>query len=320
MLVDEISDTPKQDADFNTEGGSMRPSASSSGWHLPLVVAAALVLAAGVLALLFGLFIFVVGPAMDQGAPQDSVAGGVYMLLASLAALAIGLGLLMARRWARRLGVLMAAATLVIGILSLTSALFFMPGEMGFAAGVAVALILLVPFVAAPLALWILLSRPSLIAHIEARDPLPGWTESHPLPLLGLILFLAVGALSAITAFQPLPRQVEALLRIPTALWRGWVLVNALASALLVVGLWKRDLRAWWSALLWLPLSSLLGWLMMDSTAPMEGGMVEPGLQQGLDAARRLALMWPIASVAWLLWVRPNFIRKGTDADAGDLL
>jgi hypothetical protein len=306
-------DDPTLDS-FSTSGESFaNPPApeSTTGTRMSLVVAAVLVLAAGVLALLFALILVAVAPGLMEQDPASTLMGGVGLALMGGVALAIGLGLLAAKRWARRLGVLMAASLLAIGLLSLAGALIFTPREAGFAAGLAVALILVVPFVAAPLALWILLSRPALVAHIERKDPLPGWTEQHSLPLLGLVLFLATGTLSLVQATHP-PVQMASLLRVSLGLWKFWTLVAGLVSALLAWGMWKKDMRAWWAALAWFPFSALVGWAMLGS-APDLAATADPALLQGLNAARRGAFIWPLAMMAWLLWVRPQLTRKGSD-------
>lgn len=283
------------------------PPVASSGTRVALLVAASLLLAAGVLALLFALFLWVVAPGLTVEDPASLRLGGLGLLMMGLVTLGLGLGLLWAKRWARRLGVLLAMGMLALGILSFTTALATIPDQAGFAVGLAVGLLLLVPFVAAPLALWILLSRKALIAHIEAKDPLPGWTEHHPLPLLGLILFLGSGVLGILQAFFP-PAQMDALLRAPLGLWKSWSLVAALVSGGLAWGLWKRDPRAWWAALVWFPLSSLVGWLMLGAPGDAANAATQPALVQGLAVAKRTALLWPLVMMGWVLWVRSSVV------------
>ncbi|MGD0015914.1 MAG: hypothetical protein ABSC38_00095 [Verrucomicrobiia bacterium] len=146
------------------------------------------------------------------GAPNYSMmapAALIYALLA-VAFVWLGIGSIMARRWARALLLILAWIWLVTGIFMIGFMAFFLPSvfanqpsgghqlpETTLVVVMIVALgFISVIFLVLPGMLVLFYRSPHVKATCEARDPVVRWTDACPLPVLALSLLLGFSAVS----------------------------------------------------------------------------------------------------------------------------
>jgi len=177
----------------------------------------------GALEILMGVFLAFLAPMALAGALlQSSVNDGAgalplsftaasMLLYAALAAVFIwlGIGSILARRWARALWLVLSWVWLASGVLGLAFMLVFLPdlydrmADAGQAPRAIFAVMKWITigfmgvfYVLVPGAMTVFYGSRHVRATCEARDPRPRWTDRCPLPVLGLSLFSGVAAAS----------------------------------------------------------------------------------------------------------------------------
>lgn len=121
----------------------------------------------------------------------------------------LGIGSIMARRWARALLLVLAWMWLLLGVFTTGFMAVFLPtilaesqpdAQLPHAARVVVTAISLgftfVVFVVVPAAFILFYRSRHVKATCEARDPVPRWTDTCPLPVLAMSIALAFAPLS----------------------------------------------------------------------------------------------------------------------------
>lgn len=189
----------------------------------------------------------------------------VFYGVASVVLITLGIGSCKARRWARALTLVVAWSWLAIGVVSIVMMAFLLPGvlavpqpggppmppEVRIIAMVVSVAFMSVVFIVVPGVLVFFYRSPHVKATCEARDPLPRWTDATPLPVLGLSLWLAFGALTLLS----LPLSTRGVL--PTF---GVLLSGAVGSLVCVAfaalwgycawGAYRLRPAAWWIVLI----------------------------------------------------------------------
>lgn len=230
-------------------------------------------LAIGALCLLFlafGVFAFVMAsntPGAPALRPGQMIASLSLYLVAGVVLVILGIGSIMARRWARDLSLITAWAWLIGGVVTATAMFmvvprFLPPDQAGMTAVMTCLTIAFALFgVAIPLALILFYRSPNVRATCLELDPQPRWTERVPLPLLGLSMWMALSAVSMIAAASyavlPLGRQI---IIGPIA-----VVVDCVLGLILVYvswGLYMRKLVAWWTGMAWSVITGIYGLLV----------------------------------------------------------
>jgi hypothetical protein len=151
------------------------------------------------------------GYAKASGASSYSmILPSVFMYAVLAVALVwLGIGSIMARRWARALLLIFSWSWLVMGLMTLASMAFFMPtmratlssttgpnGQPALPPGAVTAMIVVMSlifgfvFLILPAAWTFFYNSRHVKATCEARDPVVRWTDACPLPVLGLCLIL----------------------------------------------------------------------------------------------------------------------------------
>jgi len=104
-------------------------------------------------------------------------------------------------------------------------------------------------FVLIPLIFVIVYSRNSVRATCEQRDSVPRWTDQVPLLLLALMVMYFWGAIYLVGMAVFLP--VFPLFGIYVSGWAAAAVCIAWSAVLvrLTVGMYRKDIRAWWMAL-----------------------------------------------------------------------
>ncbi len=292
-----------------------------------LTVFGLLTIGLGVICALFVAFMFLsVAGAKTSTGPQYSLLSPA-LIYGGLAVTFIwlGVGSILARRWARALLLILSTATAVVGIVTLGVLGFLrdkilasiptsgaMPessrGIVFWTILISVALILVIP----PLIWAFFYSRKSVKATCEARSPWECWTDRCPLPVLGAALLLVGGAFSmiatAITSHGVIPFFGTFATGVPgaavylliTLLWgyAGW-------------GLYHLRPSAWWLALAMLlifPISALITYRFHDPVEfyTLAGyGQEQIARLQAMGFFTRSNASWftLVSSLPWVLYL-----------------
>jgi len=181
----------------------------------------------------------------------------VYAVIA-VAFVWLGVGSILARRWARALMLVLSWLWLVTGVVAMMSSWWLLPavwaqvgGMTGLPGGalllvrLTTALLLGFIYVALPAAFVLFYRSPDVAATCRARDPNPSWVDDCPPHLVSLVLVYALGAVSVLTVpAYGFVLPVFGVVLDGAAGAAGWAIILAL-----LIGLaWataRRDLRAW---------------------------------------------------------------------------
>jgi hypothetical protein len=242
----------------------------------------------GVVHLLFGLMfvgfsalMVMMATVMPKSAQQPAMPVGFivytssfYVLLAALF-VSLGIGSMMARRWAPPLIQVTSWAWLLCGVLGgavmflvLPKTLATIPNQQPGAAGVmmgCMAIGLGLFGVAVPLAFVLFYRSTHVKATVEVLDPVPRWTDTQPVSILIFASWMFFGAVSTLLSsfmYRALPLGTFTL-RGPAV----FVVMAAMATLLFWVGVGtlRRMPAAWWSAIVLLLIGVTWGAFMVTS-------------------------------------------------------
>jgi hypothetical protein len=223
----------------------------------------------GVLWILVGLFTLgmsfliavtaTMGPKTAGGPPAKMMVPAALMYLGVGACfITLGIGSIMAKRWARSLILSLSWMWLIIGVLTAFSMFFVMPKmfeaippDQAAAKPVIMGcttVMVFVFFILLPGGAILFYRSPSVKAAVEALDPVPRWSD-QPIPLLTFAVWMiGGGAIMAIFSFM--------YTSFPLGPWvlRGasvYALMFAFCALMLFVGFGalKRKPAAWWAAI-----------------------------------------------------------------------
>jgi hypothetical protein len=310
-----------------------------------LIVFGILTLLLGCLAGLFMLLMLVqLTKTKPAGVPAVNPSGilmalGIYGGLAATL-IWLGIGSIMARRWARALLLIFSWSWLVMGVFMTAVMPFFMgkvfanlppnakTGQPAMPPGVITGMIVgmtiffLVFFVLVP-ALWIFFygSR-----HVKAtcatRDPVTRWTDACPLPLLGFVLWtwLAVPMmlLLPLTGHAAMPLFGAFVTGLPAGMF-----CLVIAAVWGVAGWWlyRLDARGWWLILVAMVLfavSALLTYahhdiIEMYQLQGLPPAQIDQMQKMGLFTGNRMGwftALFTLPFLGYLLFIK-KYLRKG---------
>jgi hypothetical protein len=264
-----------------------------------------------------------------------------YALLAA-AMLALGIGSIQTRRWARALTLVTSWYGLVMGALITILLTAMLPvmmrsvlAQMKQTAGadapspemstgiMAVILTLFILFgafflIVVPLAFVIFYSRKDVAETCRHRDPVERWTDRTPLPVLGASVALFGGAIYFLllgVTTPMFPFFGRYLTGIPGA---ACFIVLAAVDIYISIALFRLRMAGWWVAVVMLALRILSMTLTYGRANPMEAyakvGMSEEQLQM-LNAnpmfRGHILLWWSLLSMllffSYVLWLKRYF-------------
>jgi hypothetical protein len=199
-------------------------------------------------------------------------------LVMGVAAIVLGIGSTMARRWAQALILVTSWMWLILGVIAMIAVMLLVPQFLGTlppeqAAAKPVimgclSVIFGLFFILLPLAFVLFYRRPNVRATVEARDPVHRWTDDIPLPLLGFGVWMIFGAASMLACGFLYPA-------FPLGRWmlRGPVvpaLILGITALLLFIGIGslKRMKAAWWAALGMLLIGAAFTFLLTQTNFP----------------------------------------------------
>lgn len=248
------------------------------------------------------------------------LSSAVSYAFAAAALVALGIGSIQARRWARALTVISSWYWLVVGTLVTVLVTAVLPVAMRGALQaqrdlpnapsadvstwvMAVIVTVVIAFmafflIAVPIAFLVFYSRADVAATCRERDPVERWTDRVPLPVLGACVVFFVGALYFVLTGFTMP-VFPFFGRYLTGIrgTAGFLLLAAL-DLYLAVGSFRLRLAAWWIAIATLSLrifSMALTYLRAD--------LMQAYAQMGLsDAQLNTIQSNPILRTHVMLW------------------
>jgi hypothetical protein len=257
---------------------------------------------------------------------------------AAAALVALGVGSIQARRWARALNLILAWAGLIFGVIATFAMAVFLPA--GFmpafrqamastpnappisTGAVAVILTIVIVFfsilfVLVPLAFLLFFSRKDVEETCKRRDPVERWTDRCPLPVLAVSLMFGFGAaytvLMAVTT-PLLPFFGRYLTGLPAS---GALLVLGAVDGYLALALYRLRAAAWWTAMTLLALrmiSSMITYRRDDLLrAYAKMGWSQSQLEQmSANPTFRTGMLWwglavGLVFLGYMIWIKRYF-------------
>jgi hypothetical protein len=231
-------------------------------------------IAFGILVILIGcvsaLFVplMVVGALMLRSSAPASAAdpravASAAVLYAALAVTFIwlGVGSIRARRWARTLLLILAWLWLVTGVVAMAMTALLLPEILAMPPPgveplpdavrslmmVVVLVVLVLILVVLPGVLVLFYQSRHVKATVEARDPVPRWTDRCPMPVLGLSLSLGLGVVSLVPMMVLYHSVVPVFGRLVTGLPGGALLVASMVIlAYCTWATYRMKPAGWW--------------------------------------------------------------------------
>lgn len=287
--------------------------------------------------LVFGVAVMAAAAPHHQANPRALLpAMGVYLGGAAVC-ITLGIGSILARRWARALWVCLSAVALCVGALG-TPLIWYVlgriqppglpEGQAAFAMGiarVAATVALLIGFVLIPCALLLFYLSPHVKRTCELKDPKERWTDRCPLPVLALSLyavFLGLGQLWALAMHGAFP-MFGRIITGPA----GGAAVLAVAAAWLYAarGLYRLERSGWWAALVVVLLMGVANtatllhedWSSALSKMGLGADTAAASVQMDrLPVTKWMGLITLAPLVAWLLAVRGYFPKTPSSGAA----
>ncbi|MBU0679690.1 MAG: hypothetical protein KJ626_16430 [Verrucomicrobia bacterium] len=299
------------------------------------------ILFGGVCLLMVPLMVFAMIAAKSAGgevAPATNasmmIPGVLFYLLLGIWFIWMGIGSIMARRWARALILVSSWLWLVCGAGGLLFMVFMMPGmydRMGETGQIPTSVVLVMKvvmlvfmtlfYVLIPGILVLFYSRRNVKLTCEARDPVTRWTDKCPLSVLGPVLLCAMWGV-----FMPWTGVYGWVLpffgRIISGATGAVVTLSAAAVCLYAArAMYKLRVSGWWCAFLlmlaWGVSSAVTFYKVsfielyehMNFPAEQIQMMEQTGMPPGSAMAFFMS-MWFIASLMYLLYIKKFFVRE----------
>ncbi|HEY1257035.1 MAG: hypothetical protein ABSF76_01845 [Opitutaceae bacterium] len=255
----------------------------------------------------------------------------LYSLMAT-AFIWLGIGSILARRWARAILLCLSAVALVVGIISCAFMAFVLPHMFDAVAQqsrtalqpaallmmkVFTAVFMLVFYIIIPGALFLFYRSPHVKRTCEARDPVERWTDRCPLPVLAISLLLGMGGvfvLGVVTRFHVLPffgTFVSGSAGLALSLVFGGLLLY------LACAFYRLQVRAWWIALgiqvLFAISNAVTFWNadLMDMYLKMGFEHRSAAASAQLLASPAFRWMTTLSILPWLIWLL--YVRRYFD-------
>ena len=305
----------------------------------------------GLVALFGALMTELPAPGLDQTGTEGAP-GSTLLMVAFFAPVAVmfvwlGVGSIMARRWARSLSLVVGWLWLVGGVAGLLGLVFFLPlfsevmrgasaeaevSEEQAAMMVAVMRAVIIVFqsiflVILPGTLVLFYRSKHVKTTCESRDSKVRWTDNRPLPVLALSGLLGFGAyqcvVSGLSSFRMLPVFGMLIRGVPAA-----VLLFGIGLILVYLsrGVYRLDVRAWWTAVglyILALISSTITFTRISLSEMLEAMQFPEGQSELLPpnvlGGSTMLLFMCIGGVVWLgfLWYVKRYFNEREVAAPG---
>jgi hypothetical protein len=251
-----------------------------------------------------------------QRAPVNVIGYTAILYLALTALFAfLGMGSILARRWSRPLILVVSWGWLFCGVIGAAMLAFVLPqaldqlperdpGIKMFATGCVIFMFAIFGILV-PLAFALFYRRAEVKRTLEVLDPVPRWTDQHPTPLLGYVVWMSFGAVSVVLSmfsYRALP--------VGSILLPGWaakvvMLVMAALMVWIAYGFLKRIKAAWWTAIAFLVIGILWGISLTVSKVDWAAAInmpADPGQTAMMDAMYNSPFFYAWMGVVWLAY------------------
>jgi hypothetical protein len=281
------------------------------------------------LLLLFGTAVGAEMIAKRPGTPQPNIAQSLlFDALATFYFVAIGVGSIRARRWARDLALAVSAVWLIAGVIACAVSfivfphiLVIIPPSQEHAVVTMMSISLVLTMILLPLAFTLFYRMRSVRSTCESHDPKPRWTERAPVPVLALALTLALGALMMIVNLNARAYFLFGMM-LTGATASIAIVALAVLFAVIAVQLFRLRESAWWVLVL-LHLVAATGMVMAFTRGvDVNGyydriGQMTPQIRaMHLETLTSDPKLWAIIVVGWLaylaflVWLRRYFVTR----------
>lgn len=276
----------------------------------------------GILEILIGLFaglmafMMVVGLVAGSGTPgappmRMMVPIGVLYLGIAALFITLGIGSMMALRWARALTLVVSWWWLITGVVS-CFALFALlprmfdtlPPEQAAAKPVMIGCLSVffgLFFILLPLGFILFYRGPSVKATVETRDPVRRWTDDVPLPLLAFSVWMIGGGAAALLCGFMYPS-------FPVGRWmiRGPAVPALMLAIVLLMlfigfGMLRRKPAAWWAAIAMFVLGAGWGVVFMSGMTNLAAWYRDMGMAMPPEQLAMMEKMY--ASPFFIGWI-----------------
>jgi hypothetical protein len=246
-----------------------------------------------------------------------------------------GIGSIKARRWARALILVFSWLWLICGVIAVVVIFFIIPDIFGKMAGtgqmppdffivmkIIMAIFMFFFFVLVPGMLVLVYGRKNVKLTCEFRDPQVRWTDKCPLPVLGLALMFGFSAFSVLGMLlygRVVPFFGFLVSGTPAGII---ILAMALIFGYLSQGMYRLNIKAWWTAVVFIILTSISNTItfsfsrvsLSDLYAAMgfPAQQIELIKQYGFQDSYIMALtgLWAIPVLGYMLFVRKYFVEQ----------
>jgi len=268
------------------------------------------------------LFAQMAAPHGPDSPPRPQIFSALTVYAVSAVALVwLGIGSILARRWARAILLSLSGAALCAGALGLVTLAIIMPrlfdaiahsGQRPLPPGAlllmkVVAMTFMSLYILVPLSIFLFYRSPHVKRTCEVRDPVERWTDRCPLPVLALCLLMAFGGiimLGLLGSFRGFP--VFGIF-VPGASGHLLVILFAGLFFYLARGLYRLQIGAWWAALGLMILSAISN--LVTFWGPNLGDTyAKMGLDQrsaAMAGQMSGAFHWllPLSILPWVVWL-----------------
>jgi hypothetical protein len=280
--------------------------------------------------------------------PRQLISGAVTYAFIAAALLALGIGSVRMKRWARALTLVTSWYWLIIGTLGTVSLTAMLPVTMRTALAqaqqnspgtsapeittgvMAVIITVMIVFLAfflvmVPIAFLIFYSRNDVAETCRRRDPVERWTDRAPLPVLGASVAFFTGSLYSVLVGLTTPMFPffgHYLTGIPAA---GCLVALAALDLYLAIALFRLRLSAWWIAIVAAPVRMLAVALSYSRAGLMQAyskmGWSDEQLNRlnSNPVLRSRVVLWlgvifMLAFFGYLLWLKRFFKTSNAPA------
>jgi hypothetical protein len=283
--------------------------------------------------------LMILGQAMAAHTNQEPLAvrqltpAMVSYVVISAVLIGVGIGSCKTRRWARALSLVLAWSWLAVGVVSMVMMAFFLPsilktsqpqGQQVPQAALLIGMIIGmgfmgILFIVVPGVLVFFYRSPHVKATCEARNPSPSWTDACPLPVLGMSLWLGIGAVGALA----MPLSTHGVLPVFGKVLSGLGgSVCCVAMGLLwgycAWAVYRLRSAGWWIVLISLCMVSVSAWITFSHIDLPEMYRVMCYSDRQIDTMKQFSFMqgnrmayWSVAGVVpmlgFLLFVKRYF-------------
>lgn len=273
-------------------------------------------------------------PAPDPQVPMPSLWPLALMLsIFSMSIIALGVGTLMAKRWARKIMLILSWYMLIAGLFGILFFVFFMGSFFDNAfksapnmtpaviTGVKMGMMGMmgVFYVILP-ALFVLFYQSKYVsAAVEYHDPQENWMDACPTPVFAVSFFSALGAFSMVFFALMMLGTDFPLYGAVLPVWGMALFLLAMFAALIYIsiGSYHLDVKAWWTAVILVIAGAAAYYFMFSHFDPTTAyqQMKLPAAQ--IDQMKRSGMLEMYGSMSNVVWLMMTpylayllFVRK----------